>query len=151
MDGNASTIGDSTWLPLNSTPPHPSYLSTLSTSSTAVSMILLDLIGDEPFCSTIGVNTRCFDGLAAAALDAGSSGLWGGIHYSFDNLAGAELGRQIALLDLEGVAFSAVREPASWALLLGAVALMGTLRRPRRRQMRRQNQGQGASSLAGPY
>ncbi len=134
-DGNASTIGDSTWTPLNVTPPHPSYLSTLSTSSTAASMILLALIGNEPFCSTIGVNTRCFDGLESAALDAGSSRIWGGIHYSFDNLAGAELGRQIGLLDLEGLAFSPVPEPTSWALLLGALALMVTLRRPRPQQI----------------
>jgi hypothetical protein len=98
-------------------------------------MILLDLIGDEPFCSTIGVNTRCFDGLEPAALDAGSSRIWGGIHYSFDNLAGAELGRQIALLDLESVAFSPAPEPPSLALVLGALALMVTLRRTRRQQI----------------
>jgi hypothetical protein len=68
-------------------------------------------------------------------LDAGSSRIWGGIHYSFDNLAGAELGRQIALLDLEGLAFSPVPEPPSWALMLGALALTLALRRPRRQQI----------------
>jgi hypothetical protein len=75
------------------------------------------------------------DGLEPAALDAGSSRIWGGIHYSFDNLAGAELGRQIALLDLESVAFSPVPEPPSLALVLGALALMVTLRRTRRQQI----------------
>jgi hypothetical protein len=134
-DGNPSTIGDPTWLPLNGTPPHPSYLSTLSTSSTAATMILLDLVGDEAFCSTLGANTRCFDSLEAAALDAGSSRIWGGIHYSFDNLAGAELGRQIARLELEGPAFSPVPESPSWALVLSALALTLALRRPRRQQI----------------
>ncbi|MFO1065366.1 MAG: phosphatase PAP2 family protein [Pirellulales bacterium] len=109
-DGNEGTQADSNWIPLLKTPPFPTYTSGHSTFSGAASAVLAFLFGDEtPFDSTSDgqdgpeqrplspdkLTTRHFNSFSSAAEEAGISRIYGGIHFSFDNSAGLQLGRQI--------------------------------------------------------
>lgn len=133
LDGNPLTEADPFWTALNPTPAHPSYVSTLSALSGAGLATLTARLGDDTgFCLTIGARQRCFDSMAAAALDASNSRLWGGIHFSFDNRAGLQLGREIAELGLAKPQFNAVPEPSTWALLIAGFGLTGAAARRRR-------------------
>lgn len=130
LDGNPLTEADPFWTPLNAAPAHPSYVSTLSALSGAGLTTLTAMLGDDTgFCLTIGARQRCFDSMAAAALDASNSRLWGGIHFSFDNQAGLQLGRDIAQLGLGKAAFNAVPEPETWALMIAGFGLTGAVAR----------------------
>lgn len=134
-DGNPLTVGDPTWTPLNFAPPHPSYVSTLSALSAVGSSTLPTLFGgDEAVCSTVGALTRCFSSVQAAAQDAADSRLWGGIHYRFDSEAGLAMGAGIGRLSLSGVAFNAVPEPDTWAMLIVGFGIVGGALRAARKQ-----------------
>ena len=89
--------------------------------------ILLDVIGDEAFCSTIGPNSRCWSSLADISYDGSNSRLWGGIHFGFDRDAGLAMGAQVARRELSRATFNAVPEPSSWLLMM-----VGTVLRRRR-------------------
>lgn len=132
-DGNALTIGDPDWNPLNAAPAHPSYVSTLSSISASSALILGDAFGDaQSFCLTLSGIQRCWMSYSEAALDASNSRLWGGIHYRFDNEAGRELGRQIGVFTLASSAFAAVPEPQTWAMMIAGFGLAGIAVRRRR-------------------
>ena len=102
-DGNPDTAGDSTWLPLLVTPPHPSYVAAHSTVSAAAATALAAFYGNDAIAFTSSaevaaggpVITRSFDGFWQAAEEAGASRIYGGIHWSFDNEAGLEAGRSV--------------------------------------------------------
>lgn len=130
-DGNDATLADPNWSPLFATPPHPSYSSAHSIQSAAAAAVLLDLVPDQAFCNTIGPDTRCFTGIAQAALDAANSRLWGGIHWRFDNEAGLAAGDEIGRWALAQSAFDAVPEPASWALMIAGFGFVGAVARRR--------------------
>lgn len=108
QDGNASTVADPTWIPLLKTPPFPSYTSGHSTFSGAAASVLTALLGDNvSFASSIDPQnapsqrplaedqlfSRHFSSFNEAAAEAGMSRIYGGIHFSFDDVAGRELGR----------------------------------------------------------
>jgi hypothetical protein len=83
-DGNPDTAADTAWMPLLVTPNFPSYTSAHSTVSGAAAGVLAALFGDgHHFTVTAeglpGV-TRSLDGFGAAAAEAGSSRIYGGIH-----------------------------------------------------------------------
>lgn len=138
LDGNSATDADPTWISYITAPPHPSYVSGHSAVSAAASTVLADLLGDSnPFCLTSSVGQRCFDGFEAAAQDAANSRLWGGIHWSFDNAAGLQLGSEIARYALASSAFDAVPEPTTWALMIVGFGMAGTMFRRRRLEDRR--------------
>jgi membrane-associated phospholipid phosphatase len=86
---------------LIATPPFPSYVSGHSTFSGAAAELLSLFFGTDEiaFATTSdalpGV-TRDFSSFTAAAREAGLSRIYGGIHYSFDDLDGQTLGREIA-------------------------------------------------------
>ncbi len=99
LDGNPATTADPSWSPLITTPAFPSYVSGHSTFSAAAATVLTAMYGPNVHFSTTsdtlpGV-TRSFTSFKAAAQEAGMSRIYGGIHYSFDNLAGQALGRQV--------------------------------------------------------
>jgi membrane-associated phospholipid phosphatase len=82
------------WLPPIATPPFPSYASGHSTTSGAAAVLLAHLLPEH------GVS------LIQMGIEAMNSRLYGGIHYSFDNLTGFNVGSiigvraiQIALTD----------------------------------------------------
>lgn len=131
-DGNAATVGDANWLSLFNAPAHPSYSSGHSINSGAAAAVLLELAPDQAFCSTIGPDTRCFTGIAEAALDAANSRMWGGIHFRFDNEMGLAAGYDIGEWVLAQNAFNAVPEPASWALMIGGLGVVGAAMRRRK-------------------
>ena len=133
LDGNPLTTADPSWQSLIVAPPHPSYVSAHSAIGVVTTRILLDNIGDEAFCATLGANSRCWSSLGAMSLDGADSRIWGGIHFRFDKDAGLELGSQVANWDLEQAAFNAVPEPGSWMLMTLGAGLVGIALRRRRR------------------
>jgi membrane-associated phospholipid phosphatase len=92
---------DPRWTPLLPTPPFPAYTSGHSSFSGAAASALAAYFGTDrvQFSSTSeglpGV-TRSFDSFSAAAEEAGMSRIYGGIHWSFDNVEGLASGRQVA-------------------------------------------------------
>lgn len=100
-DGNDATMPDPTWEPLITTPPFPSYVSGHSTFSGAAAELLSRFFGTDEIRFTTTSDglpgiVREFASFTAAAREAGVSRIYGGIHYSFDDLAGQRLGREIA-------------------------------------------------------
>jgi len=102
-DGNPDTAGDTAWLPLLTTPGHPSYMAAHSTLSATAATVLAEFFGNDAIAFTSSaeisaggtVITRSFDGFWDAAEEAGASRIYGGIHWSFDNEAGLEAGQSI--------------------------------------------------------
>jgi hypothetical protein len=102
-DGNPDTVADPAWLPLLTTPGHPSYMAAHSAVSATAATVLAEFFGNDAiaFSSSAEVAaggeviTRSFDGFWEAAEEAGASRIYGGIHWSFDNAAGLESGHSI--------------------------------------------------------
>jgi hypothetical protein len=100
-DGNPDTIADPTWTPLLNTPPFPSYVSGHSTYSGAGAAILAELFGDNTAFSSTSDNpllagvTRSYDSFSEAALEAGRSRIYGGIHWECDNEFGLKAGKGV--------------------------------------------------------
>jgi hypothetical protein len=92
---------DPQWEPLIPTPPFPEYPSGHSTQSAAAAAVISELLDgeDTPFDDstsvTIGHSVRRFDSFRAASLEAGMSRIYGGIHFSYGNVGGRELGECI--------------------------------------------------------
>jgi membrane-associated phospholipid phosphatase len=99
-DGNPATEADPSWDSLLAAPPFPSYTSGHSTFSKASANVLARFFGtdaiefDATSDSLPGV-TRHFHSLAACADEVGMSRIYGGIHFSFDNVAGKRCGAAI--------------------------------------------------------
>lgn len=99
-DGNAATTADPTWLPLLTTPNFPSHSSGHSTFSAAAASVLGSFFGtdDVTFTTTsegFDEPSRTFTSFTSAAYEAGRSRVLGGIHYTFENLAGREVGTEL--------------------------------------------------------
>lgn len=106
-DGNAATLGDSTWLSFLNTPPFPEYTSGHSTFSGAGSAVLAMFYGTDNVAFTTGSDflpgvTRSFTSFSAAADEAGRSRIYGGIHFTFGNIDGLTSGRSIGELTFKG-------------------------------------------------
>ncbi|WP_224995602.1 vanadium-dependent haloperoxidase [Cesiribacter sp. SM1] len=77
---------DPNWQPLLQTPPFPEYLSGHSTISSAAAVVLTHYLGDNfEYVDTVevrfGLPSRKFTSFQQAAIEAGISRLYGGIHY----------------------------------------------------------------------
>jgi hypothetical protein len=97
-DGNPDTAADPTWTPLLATPAHPDYVSGHAACSAAAAWALMTLIGDFAFSNdSVGLPgvTRNFDNFVDAAIEAGRSRIYGGIHFDSANLDGLVLGKQV--------------------------------------------------------
>jgi membrane-associated phospholipid phosphatase len=99
-DGNPLTDADPAWDHLLGAPPFPSYTSGHSTFSTASAEVLKHFYGTDSITFTAtsdsvpGV-TRTYSSFSDCADEIGLSRIYGGIHFSFDNLAGKVSGRKI--------------------------------------------------------
>lgn len=91
---------DNAWLPLIATPSFPEYTSGHSTQAGAFASVMNSIYGptysftDQTHNGNFGGN-RTFSSFNAAADEAAVSRLYGGIHYSFSNELGKDIGQQI--------------------------------------------------------
>ena len=90
-------MNDTQWMPLLKTPPFPSFTSGHSTFSATVSVILDTLFKPSKSLklSSEGYPDRYYQSYQKAALEAGLSRIYGGIHYPMDNTYGLYIGSEI--------------------------------------------------------
>ncbi|HEX6126275.1 MAG TPA: vanadium-dependent haloperoxidase [Pyrinomonadaceae bacterium] len=99
-DGNPSTEADPAWTSLIGTPPYPSYAGNMAAIGTSQSTVLAMFFGrdDISFSHTwdgAGGATRSYVGFTAMANEQERARVWGGIHFTFDNVAGQSIGRSV--------------------------------------------------------
>jgi hypothetical protein len=100
-DGNGDTAADPTWNSLIVSPPYPSYAGNNAAIGTSQSTILALFFGrdDIAFQHTwegAGGATRSYAGFNAMADEEARARVYGGIHFTFDNVAGQSVGRNVA-------------------------------------------------------
>ena len=100
-DGNAGTTADPSWSSLITAPPYPSYAGNMAAIGTSQSTILSQFFGrdDISFQHTwagAGGATRSYAGFSALANEQERARIYGGIHFTFDNMAGQSVGRNVA-------------------------------------------------------
>jgi hypothetical protein len=110
-DGNPSTVEQTGWRPLLTTPNHPEYPGAHGVITSAMAEVFstflgtnqigLDIHGFDPAGPPGNLNAvRHFDmpnDLRHEIIDAR---LWAGLHYRFSSVAGVVLGRKVAQFDL---------------------------------------------------
>src|SRR5207247_1352372 len=99
-DGNPATAPDPTWSSFIVTPPFPDYVSGHSTFSAAAATVLAMFYGRDNLPFTTGSDFmpgvfRSFDSFSAAAAEAASSRVYGGIHFRFASDDGLAAGLSI--------------------------------------------------------
>ena len=105
---------DPSWKPFLQTPPFPEYLSGHSTISSTAAVILTHYFGDHfPYVDTVeeqyGLAARRFNSFQQAAVEAGLSRFYGGIHFvdAIDN--GRQQGLKVGAWVLQKVEGKAAR------------------------------------------
>ena len=134
-DGNPGTLADPDWTPLWPSPAFPEYNSGHSSFSGASAEILSLFFGTDDIAFDAGAGfdvlpgvTRHYDSISEAALEAGRSRIYGGIHFQFANVAGMESGRAIAEYVYANFA-APVPAPGGAALILIGIACLSRARR----------------------
>jgi hypothetical protein len=97
---------DQNWRPYIQTPPFPEYLSGHAVISAAAAEVLTGNIGDnvafqDTSESEFGIPARSFRSFRDAAMEAGISRVYGGIHYMNSCLMGTKSGEEIGKVVLE--------------------------------------------------
>jgi hypothetical protein len=100
VDGNRRTDGDANWLPFITTPAFPSYPSAHASASYAARAVIEDLLGfkrarfvlSHPGAPGVQLAYDSFRDLTA---DIDDARVYGGIHFRFDQEAGALQGRRV--------------------------------------------------------
>jgi hypothetical protein len=105
-DGNPSTAEQPGWRPLLPTPNHPEYPSAHATFTSAIAEVLTRFLGTDAIDVDIHGNAnlaavRHFATADALRAQVENARVWGGLHYRFSVLAGAELGKEVADYDLD--------------------------------------------------
>ncbi|HKY44231.1 MAG TPA: vanadium-dependent haloperoxidase, partial [Pyrinomonadaceae bacterium] len=100
-DGNANTTADPSWSSLIGAPAYPSYAGNMAAIGTSQSTILAqffgrDDIGFQHTWAGAGGATRSYAGFSAMANEQERARVYGGIHFTFDNVAGQSVGRNVA-------------------------------------------------------
>ena len=101
-DGNPATEADPTWTTLHpTTPPYPTYSGNAATIGATCATVLADVFGaDTAFQFDWGRQgspggARSYDSFWAAADEQARSRVYGGIHFTFDSVAGQEIGANV--------------------------------------------------------
>lgn len=99
-DDNPDTQADPNWSSLIATPPYPSYAGNMATIGTSQSTVLALFFGRDDISyqhtwEGAGGATRSYPGFAAMANEQERARVWGGIHFTFDNVAGQSIGRNV--------------------------------------------------------
>ena len=99
-DGNGSTTADPNWSSLITAPPYPSYAGNMAAIGTSQATVLALFFGrdDIAFQHTwagAGGATRSYAGFNAMANEQERARVYGGIHFTFDNVAGQSVGRAV--------------------------------------------------------
>lgn len=100
LDGNRKTVADPTWLPLIVTPPFPSYPSAHATASYSARAVLEHTFGKRghdvtltsPLVPGVVLHYTAWEQITD---DIDDARIFGGIHYRFDQEAGARQGRHV--------------------------------------------------------
>ncbi len=100
-DGNPDTTPDAAWSSLIVSPPYPTYAGNMATIGTSQSTTLALFFGrdDIRFQHTwegAGGATRSYAGFGAMADEQARARVYGGIHFTFDNVAGQSIGQNVA-------------------------------------------------------
>ncbi len=100
-DGNANTAADPAWSSLIVAPPYPSFAGNMAGIGTSQSTILALFFGrdDIAFQHTwegAGGATRSYTSFSAMANEQARARVYGGIHFTFDNVAGQSVGTSVA-------------------------------------------------------
>ena len=100
-DGNANTVADPAWLSLIPSPPYPSYAGNMAAIGTSQSTILSQFFGRDDISyqhtwAGAGGATRSYAGFSVMADEQARARVYGGIHFTFDNVAGQSVGRNVA-------------------------------------------------------
>jgi hypothetical protein len=102
---NAATPREESWLPLGDTPMHPEYPCAHCITSTAISTVLRNIVGDAfgEFALTSptapGV-TRKWTRLQDYSDEVANARIYAGFHYRFSTEVGKDMGRKIGELTL---------------------------------------------------
>jgi hypothetical protein len=125
-DGNPATDADPAWSSFIPTPPFPAYTSAHSTVSAATAAVLAGFYGTDNISFTasaegVGVPDRSFTSFSQAAIEAGESRIYGGIHWRYDNLDGLAAGQALGQF-IFATQLQAIPEPGTFALLAVALA-----------------------------
>jgi hypothetical protein len=99
-DGNPNTVADPNWTSrTGAVGTSPEYTSGLSTFSGAASRVIEVFYGDTQleFCfeTDAALAPRCYPSALAAAVEAGRSRIFQGIHFEFSNVGGRVAGRAV--------------------------------------------------------
>jgi hypothetical protein len=100
-DGNPNTAPDVNWTSLLTNPPYPTYAGNHAAVGTSQATILglffgRDDIRFEHTWDGAGGATRSYPGFTAMANEEERSRVYGGIHFTFDGVAGQSAGRNVA-------------------------------------------------------
>jgi len=129
------------WKSYIGTPPFPEFVSGHSTFSAAAAETLKlftqsDYYGGSYTAPETGI-TLSWDTFSEAAAEAGMSRVYGGIHFMDGNLAGQDMGRNVAAWDWNKtqsyIQGTPVPEPSSWLgiLTFGTLGVASMLKRKR--------------------
>lgn len=99
-DNNAATTADPSWTSLIAAPPYPSYAGNMAAIGTSQATVFALFFGrdDITFQHTwagAGGATRSYAGFNAMANEQERARVYGGIHFTFDNVAGQSVGRAV--------------------------------------------------------
>jgi hypothetical protein len=99
-DDNPATVAEPGWTPSVPTPNHPEYPAAHSCTAGALGELLRQYYGTEnvsfSFDSTVTGTTRSYTRTGALAEESMVARIYGGMHFRYSTIAGAELGKQVA-------------------------------------------------------
>jgi hypothetical protein len=106
LDGNKRTVADPDWLPLITTPSFPSYASAHGSLSGAARAVLESAFGKRGLEITLTTSSLPDIVLSYTAFDQitddiDDARIYGGIHFRFDQEAGARQGKHVGTFILE--------------------------------------------------